>query len=103
MVKIRGGAIADNFAENFRLPFFRVFESFQHENGGALAERETVTLGIERAALSGGEHLQRIESGENQLTEAVIAASQRALGATAPHQFPGMADGVRPGGAGVGD
>jgi hypothetical protein len=53
MVKIRGGAVADNFAENFRAPLLRLFECFQHDDRSAFAECETIALRVERAALSG--------------------------------------------------
>src|ERR1043166_10343975 len=58
---------------------------------------------IKRAAQSWRKRLQRIETGEQELTQRLIATGQNAFCKPAPHQFPAVAYGICSGGAGIGD
>ena len=53
MVRVRGGAVAGNFAENVGAPALRVFQGFQRQHRRAFAESKPVAPRIERAAAGG--------------------------------------------------
>ena len=103
MMAIGDRTVTNNLTENFRAALLRVLKCFQCQNGSAFADGQAIAVRVEGAALSGGERLQGIETGEDHLTESVVAAGQNALAVTASQKFPGVADGVGAGSASVGD
>src|ERR1019366_3423301 len=103
MMPVNGSAVADDFSQNFRAAPACAFERFEIDNRRAFAQRQTIAPSVERTANGRRERLQRIEAGENQFTERVIAASHHAFGLTAANQIKCVADGVAAGSAGARD
>ena len=50
MISIAAHTKADEFSVNFRTAFFRVFVLFKYQHTGTIAQYETITLFIPRAA-----------------------------------------------------
>jgi hypothetical protein len=51
-MRVGGRAIAGDFAQNFRVPFSRVFKRFQRQNRRAFTERQAVARGVGESAWS---------------------------------------------------
>ena len=95
MMRIRRRAVADNFPQNFRIPFLRRIQRLQREHRRAFAEREAIAIRIERPANRRRQRLQRIEPAKNHLADAIVTAGEHALRLSAPDQIPRMADRIR--------
>src|SRR5438552_10180957 len=103
MVAVRGGAIARQLSKNVCVSLASLIEGFKGQHCGTFAEGEPIALRVERATLGGGKGLQRIEAGENQMSQSFVTTSQNAIAAAMAHQFPRMADGIGTRSASVGD
>jgi len=103
VVRIGGGAVTHDFAENFCVATFGRIQGFNRQHRRTFAEGEAVAMRVERPASGGRERLQRIEPAENHLADGVVAAGKHALDVAAPNQIPRMPDGIRAGSAGVRD
>ena len=104
---VGGGAVAENFAVDFRAAGFGVIELFEDDHGGAFAEDEAIAIFIEGArgfgggVVAGGEGGEQIEAGDAEgMDHAVRAAGEHDVGFAAADDLGGFADGLAAGGAG---
>src|SRR5207245_9690190 len=81
-------AVSDKFAADFRAALSRMFQRFQRKDRGTFTKRKSVAVGVERPASCRRQRLQRIKSGEDELTERIVASSQNAKCTVPAHQFP---------------
>ena len=106
-VGVGGGAVAENFAVDFRAAGFGVIELFEHEHAGAFAEDEAIAIFIEGARGFGGsvvpgrEGGEQVEAGDAEgMDHAMRAAGEHEVGFAAADQLGGFADRLAAGGAG---
>ena len=103
MMSVGRRSVADDFAEDHRVPAPGGFKTFERQHGGAFTQREAVAMFIEGTTDIGRQGLQRIESREHELAQSVVSTGQRTIRASRPDQLPGMTDGIGARGAGVGN
>src|SRR5579862_4372900 len=54
VMRVPGHAVTDNFGDDVRASFLRVFERFEHENAGAFADDKAVAFSVKGTAGAGG-------------------------------------------------
>ena len=67
VMRIGGGAVPSDFAQNLCSAKLRMLQCFQCEHGGPFAQRQPIPLRIEWPALRGRKRLERVKSGKDQL------------------------------------
>src|SRR5215469_3127032 len=103
MMRIRGGAIADDFSQDFCIARFSMLERLQRQQGCAFAQRKAITMRIKWTAGGWRQSLKRIEPGEDQFAQSIVATGEYTLRVTAPQQFPRVADSIGARSAGISD
>ena len=103
MVGVGGRAVAQNIAKGGCAALSGALRAFQHHEGRALAQVQAGAVLVKGAAGTFRAQLQAAKAPVGHFRKGVGPAGQNAIRKAAPDQLPGQADGVGPGGAGVGD